>query len=118
MADDNDIGIPIAAKSALALTQNAFTAEQVTGTYQYLPRKGKLTLVARGSATGASVNIAVGGGVICSQYPIIFTGAAGGISTQDNKAVQVNVNAGKVEMNFFTTAAGSTMDYILYYKPM
>jgi hypothetical protein len=97
---------------------NTKTADLVTGTYQFIG-KGKVTLIAKGSAAGISSTCLVGGVALVNDQPVVYTGTAGTISVNDNIVASQSVNGGRVELYLrnTTATAGTTCDYILMFDP-
>ena len=54
------MAITIASNVTLSTAANTKTADLITGQYQFV-QKGKVTLVARGSAAGMNAQLSVGG---------------------------------------------------------
>lgn len=112
------MAVVIASTTALSVAANAKSADQVSGTYQFVG-KGKITLVARGSATGLNVTCLVGGIALINDNPIPFTGTAGALSTNDHIIASQVMNGGRVELTFRNTTAGAlTVDTLLLFDPM
>jgi hypothetical protein len=110
------MAIVIGAGTALSVAANSVSAEQSSGTYQFVG-KGKITLIAKGSATGMNATCLVGGIAIVNDQPIPYTGTAGTISVNDNVMASQIMNGGKVELKFRNTTGGAlTVDYILYFN--
>lgn len=111
------MAFPIATGTAVSTSANTKSADLITGTGQYVP-KGKLTLVAKGSATGMNVSLACNGTAIIDDLAIVSTGTAGTISTNDNVVASQLVNGGRVQMFLRNTTGGSlTTDYLLLFEP-
>jgi len=111
------MAIVIASGTATSTAANTKSADQVSGTYQFIGR-GKVTLVAKGSATGMNVQCLVGGVALANDVPIPYTGTAGSISVNDNIMVSQNTNGGRVEFYLRNTSAGTlTTDYLLLFDP-
>ncbi len=112
------MAVLVASTSALSVSANAKSADQVSGQYQYSGR-GKYTLAVKASATGLNVTCAVGGIALVNDLAIPFTGTAGTISLADNVLVSQLMNGGRVELTFRNTTAGAiTVDSQLVYDPM
>jgi hypothetical protein len=97
---------------------NTKTADLVSGTYQFIG-KGKITLVAKGSVAGINATLIVGGVAMTNDQPVVYTGAAGGISINDNIICSQMINGGRVELYLrnVTATAGTTCDYIVLFEP-
>jgi len=112
------MAVVIASTTALSVAANAKSADQVAGTYQFVG-KGKITLIARGSATGLNVTALVGGIALVNDQPIPFTGTAGALSTNDHIIASQVMNGGRVELTFRNTTGGAlTVDTLLLFDPM
>jgi hypothetical protein len=97
---------------------NTTTAELNTGDYQYAPRKGIITLVAKGSAAGINAQLSVGGVTIVNDQAIVFIGTSGTATVRDNVISQVGVNQGSkisLKLRNTTATAGTTCDYMLFF---
>ena len=107
----------MASGTAVSTAANTKSADLITGTYQFINR-GKITLVARGSATGMNLQLSVGGVALVNDLPVPYTGTAGAISAQDHVVVSQAVSGGKVEFFLRNTTGGAlTTDYLVYYEP-
>lgn len=98
---------------------NTKTADLISGTYQFIG-KGKVTLVAKGSAAGINASILVGGVAIVNDMPVLYTGTAGTVSINDNILASQVMNGGRVELYLrnTTATAGTTCDYLVLFEPM
>jgi len=111
------MAILIASGSAVSTAANTKSADLMTGSYTQIGR-GKVTLVAKGSATGMNITLAVGGIALMQDSPVTFTGTAGTLSANDNVLVSQAISGGKVELFLRNTTAGAlTTDYLIYYEP-
>jgi hypothetical protein len=111
------MAVVIHTETALSTAANTKTADLVTGTYEFIG-KGKVTLAAKGSATGMYITLIVGGVTIVSDQPIPYTGTAGTISISDNIVASQMVNGGRVEMYLRNTTGGAlTTDVWLGFDP-
>lgn len=112
------MAVVVAAGTALSTAANTKTADLVTGTYQFIG-KGKVTVIAKGSATGMYISCSVGGIALVNDQPIPYTGTAGTISVNDNVITSQVMNGGRVELYLRNTTGGAlTTDYIVYFEPM
>ena len=112
------MAIVVASGTAVSTAANTKSADQVTGRNQYVG-KGRLQLVAKGSATGMNVTLNCGGVALVDDNAVIFTGTAGTISVKDNIIVDQVVAGGRVELFLRNTTGGAlTTDYIIYFTPM
>lgn len=115
------MAVVIANGVALSLTTGVKSADQVTGSYQYIG-KGRIQLAARGSAaaaTGIRATVKVNGVALCDDQLVPFAGTAGALSTNDHIFVDQVVAGGRVELSFRNDSAGTlTVDYCLLFTPM
>jgi len=111
------MAIVIAAGTAVSTAANTKSSDQVSGTYQFIG-KGKVTLAARGSATGMYLTLFVGGVALCNDQPTPYTGTAGALSVNDHIIASQVMNGGRVEF-FLRNATGGalTTDYLLLFEP-
>lgn len=111
------MAIVIASGTAVSTAANTKSADQVSGTYQFIGR-GKITLVAKGSATGMNVQCLVGGVALVNDQAIPYTGTAGTISVNDNIMTSQIMGGGRVELYLRNTTGGAlTTDYLLMFEP-
>lgn len=110
------MGVVVASGTAVSTAANTKSADQVTGTYQFAPFDGDLTVAARGSATGMYLTLVVNGQTLMSDLPVPFTGTAGAISIEDHEVASFPVPAGaRVEFYLRNTTGGAlTTDYIIF----
>ena len=112
------MAIVVASGTAVSIVLNTKSADQVTGRNQYV-QKGRLQLIARGSATGMNITLNCGGVALMDDQPIPYTGTAGALSVNDHVLVDQVVSGGRVEMFLRNTTGGTlTTDYIIYFTPM
>ena len=108
----------IATTTALSVTANVKSADQVTGTYQNIG-SGRLDLKCKGSATGLNVTLLIDGAPVVNDLPIPFTGTAGTLSMIDNHMADAMVRGGRCELFFRNTTGGTlTVDSSLIWTPM
>lgn len=111
------MAVVIGSGTAVSTAANTKSADQVTGTYQFIG-KGKITLAAKGSATGMNVTCLVGGIALVNDQAIPYTGTAGTISINDNIMTSQMTNGGRVEFYLRNTTGGAlTTDYLLLFEP-
>lgn len=109
------MSVVVGSATAVSTAANTTTANVVSGTYEFLS-KGKVTLIAKGSATGMYVTLLVGGITIINNQPIPYTGTAGTISVNDNVMASQMIAGGRVEFYLRNATGGAlTTDYILYF---
>ena len=63
------MAVVVASGTAVSTAANTKSADQVSGTYQFLGR-GKVTLVAKGSATGMYLTCLIGGVALINDQPV------------------------------------------------
>lgn len=111
------MAVVVAAGTAVSTGANTKSADQISGTYQFVG-KGKLTLAAKGSATGMNVQLLVGGVPLVNDAAIPFTGTPGTISVNDNIMASQAIAGGRIEMYLRNTTGGAlTTDYLLLFEP-
>lgn len=104
--------------SAVSTAANTRSADQVTGSYMYIG-KGRITLIAKASATGLNITFSVGGIPLMNDEVVPYTGTAGTISVNDNVVLSQVVNGGKVELYLRNTTGGAiTCDYQVLFEPL
>jgi hypothetical protein len=98
---------------------NTKTADLIAGSYQFVG-KGKITLIAKGSALGINASITVGGISLCNDQPVFYYGTVGTLSVNDNVVASQVMNGGRIELFLRNTTgtAGTTCDYAVYFEPM
>lgn len=112
------MAVVINAQTALSTAANTKTADLVSGTYQFIG-KGKVTVVAKGSATGMNITCLVGGVALVNDQAIPYTGTAGTISINDNIMTSQVMNGGRVELYLRNTTGGAlTTDLLVLFEPM
>ena len=112
------MAIIVASATAESLGANAKSADLVTGRNQYVD-KGRIQLIARGSATGMNVTLNVAGVALADDNAIPYTGTAGALSVRDHVLIDQVVAGGRVELFLRNTTAGTlTTDFIVYFTPM
>jgi hypothetical protein len=94
------------------------TADLVSGRNQYVG-KGRLQVVARGSAIGMNITVNVGGVALADDLPLPFIGTTGALSVKDHVIIDQVVAGGRVECFLRNTTVGAlTTDYAIYFTPM
>jgi hypothetical protein len=112
------MAVVIASGTAVSTAANTKSADQISGTYQFIG-KGKITVVAKGSATGMNVTCLVGGIALVNDNAVPYTGTAGTISINDNIMTSQVMNGGRVEFYLRNTTGGAlTTDYLILFDPM
>jgi len=112
------MAILVGSAVTLSTAANTKTADLITGRNQYV-QKGKIVLLAKGSAAGMNVTVNIGGVAIVDDLPIPFFGATGTLDSVANVVVDQTVSGGRVEMFLRNTSGGAlTTDYSLLFTPM
>lgn len=109
------MGVVVSAGTAVSTAANTKSADQVTGTYQFLPFDANVRVIARGSATGMNVILVGNGQNLMSDQAIPFTGTAGAISQLDHEIASFVLPAGtRLELYLRNTTGGAlTTDYMI-----
>jgi len=111
------MAVVIGSGTATSVLTGVKTADLVSGTYQFIG-KGKVTLAARGSATGMLVTCLVGGIALVNDQAIPYTGTAGAISINDHIICSQSVQGGRVEFYLRNGSGGTlTTDWLLLFEP-
>lgn len=112
------MAIVVGSDDSLSTAANTKTADLISGRNQYIG-KGRLQLVAKGSATGMNITLNCGGVALVDDTAIPFLGTAGTISINDNMMVDQVVSGGRVELFLRNTTGGAlTTDYLVLFTPM
>lgn len=111
------MAIVVYSTNSLSTAANTKTADLVTGSYQFVG-KGKVTLCARGSATGMNCTLVVGGVQLIADLPIPYFGSAGALSINDHIVASQVMNGGRIEFYLRNTTGGAlTTDAIILFEP-
>lgn len=103
----------VSSKMALSLTTGTTSADQVTGTFQFVP-KGTLILYALGSATGLTFTCLNNGMLIANAQVIPWFGTTGTMKKLDHEIFRQAINAGRIELYFQNPTGGTlTADFVL-----
>lgn len=112
------MAILVASGVTISTAANTKSADLVTGRNQYVG-KGRIQLIARGSAAGMNSTLNVGGIAISDDLPIPFFGATGALSVKDHMVIDQVVSGGRVEFFLRNTSGGAlTTDYQILFTPM
>jgi len=112
------MAILVASGVTTSTAANTKSADLISGRNQYIG-KGRLQLVARGSAVGMNATLNVGGVALMDDNAIPFFGATGALSNQDHIVIDQVVAGGRVELFLRNTTGGAlTTDYAVYFTPM
>ena len=105
--------VVVVSKMALSLTTGTTSADQVSGTYQFV-RKGIITLYGLGSATGLTFTLLANGVTIANAAAIPFFGTTGTLKKLDNEILTQAIGGGRLELYFQNPTGGTlTVDFIL-----
>lgn len=105
--------VVVVSKMALSLTTGITSADQISGTYQFVP-KGVLKVFAKGSATGLTMSSLNNGMALMNAQAIPFFGTTGTLSKLDNLVFEQAVNPGRLELYFQNPTGGTlTVDFIV-----
>lgn len=105
--------VVVVSKLALSLTTGTTSADQISGTYQFVP-KGMLRVYALGSATGMTMSVLNNGLSLMNAQAIPFFGTTGTLKKLDNLVFEQAVNAGRLELYFQNPTGGTlTVDFIV-----
>lgn len=107
------MAVTIASQTGLSVAANTKSADQITGTYQFAPFDGELTLYARGSATGMNITLTVNGQQLVNDQPVPFFGTSGALSKNDHDVASFAIPVGaRTELTFRNTTGGAlTIDF-------
>jgi hypothetical protein len=111
------MAIVIASGTTISTAANTKSADLITGQYQFVG-KGKVTVVARGSATGVNLTASVGGIALINDLPVPYFGSTGALSINDHVVASQVMNGGRVEFFLRNTTGGAlTTDYVILFEP-
>jgi len=103
----------VVSKMALSLTTGTTSSDQVSGTYQFVP-KGLLKFYALGSATGMTFTLINNGIAIANAQPVPWFGTTGTMKKFDHMVLEQAVNEGRLELYFQNPTGGTlTVDFVL-----
>lgn len=106
--------------TAMTLSTAAYTksANLITGRNQFL-QKGRIQVVARGSAIGMNLSLSIGGVPLMDDQALPFIGTTGALSVKDHIVVDQVIAGGTAELYLRNTTVGAlTTDYAVYFTPM
>lgn len=103
----------VVGKVALSLTTGTTSADQVSGTYQFVP-KGVVNLYGLSSATGMLFTLLSNGQAIVNQQALPWFGTTGTMKKTDHQILSQAVNQGRLELYFNNPTGGTlTVDFML-----
>ena len=109
--------IPIATGIGVSTAANTTADVSVSKSYEFLG-KGRLMLVARGSATGMQVSLFVGGVQLAKASPLFRAGTAGTLDMSTDIVIDQKIQGGRVEFQLINSTGGAlTTDYYLGFEP-
>lgn len=113
------MGVVVASGVGVSTAANTRSADQISGTYQFLPSDGTVTIYARGSATGMKVQLFANGQALANDLDVAFFGSSGALSMNDHELASFDVPAG-ARLEFFlrnSTTGALTTDYLVVFDP-
>jgi len=111
------MAVVVYSNNSLSTAANTKTADLITGQYQFVG-KGRITIAARGSATGMNITLSVGGIALVDDQPITYFGGAGGLSVRDHVIAEQVMNGGRISLFLRNTTGGAlTTDCIVLFEP-
>jgi hypothetical protein len=112
------MAILVASGQAVSTAAYTKSADVITGRNQYVG-KGRIQLVARGSAIGMNITLNVNGIALSDDQAVPFIGTTGAMSVKDHVVIDQVITGGRIEMFLRNTTVGAlTMDYAVYFTPM
>ena len=112
------MAILIGSDMTISIAAYTKSTNLITGRNQFLP-KGRIQVVARGSAIGMNLSVSIGGVPLCDDLTLPFIGTTGGLSVKDHVVVDQVIAGGTAEMYLRNTTVGTlTTDYAVYFTPM
>lgn len=114
------MGVIITAGTAVSVAANTKSADQVSGTYQFMPYDSVIVIYCRGSATGMNIQLFIAGAAVLNDQPVPWTGTAGAITRKDHEMASFPAPAGsRVELYLRNTTGGAlTTDFLLEAEPL
>lgn len=107
------MAIVVASQTGLSVAANTKSADQITGTYQFVPFDCELTVYSRSSATGMNIQLFVNGQALMNDLSVPFFGTSGALSKNDHEVASFAIPAGS-RIEFYarnTTAGALTIDF-------
>lgn len=112
------MAIMIGSDMTLSTAAYTKTINLITGRNQFL-QKGRIQVIARGSAIGMNLSISIGGVPLMDDQALPFIGTTGALSVKDHVVVDQVIAGGTAEMYLRNTTVGAlTTDYAVYFTPM
>lgn len=107
------MAVVVASATTLSVAANTKSADQITGTYQFVPYDCELIVYARSSATGMNIQLFVNGQALMNDNSVPFFGTTGGLTKKDHEVASFIIPAGS-RIEFYarnTTAGALTIDF-------
>ena len=112
------MAIPILTGITVSTGAYAKSANLITGSHQFL-QKGRLVVVALGSAIGMNMTVSVGGVPLMDDRALPNFGTTGTMKVADHTVIDQVIAGGTAEMYIRNTTAGAlTTDYLVFFTPM
>lgn len=107
------MAVVVAAQTTLSTAANTKSADQISGTYQFVPYDCELVVYARASATGLNLLLFVNGQALMNDQPIPFFGATGALTKKDHEVASFMIPAGsRIEFYLRNSTGGAlTADF-------
>lgn len=107
------MAVVVAAQTTLSVAANTKSADQISGTYQFVPYDCELVVYGRSSATGMNIILTVNGTQLINDQPVPFFGSTGALTKKDHEIASFFIPAGS-RIEFYarnTTAGALTVDF-------
>jgi len=112
------VAIPILTGITVSTAAYTKSANLLTGSHQFL-QKGRLVVVALGSAIGMNMQVSVGGVPLMDDRELPNFGATGTMKVADHTVIDQVIAGGTAELYLRNTTAGAlTTDYLVFFTPM
>lgn len=113
------MGVTIASGTGTSIAANTKSSDQISGTYQFTPGDGEISVYSRSSATGLNIQLFVDGVAVMNDVAVPFFGTSGALSKLDHEVASISVGPGsRVEFYLRNTTAGAiTVDFQVEFEP-
>jgi len=112
------MAIPILTGITVSTAAYTKTANLMTGSHQFLG-KGRLVVVALGSAIGMNISVLVGGVPLMDDRALPNFGTSGTLKATDHTVIDQVIAGGTAEFYLRNTTVGAlTTDYAVFFTPM
>lgn len=107
------MAVVVASQTTLSVAANSKSADQISGTYQFVPYDCELVVYGRSSATGMNIQLFVNGQALANDIPIFTFGSTGGLSKKDHEIASFIIPSGsRIEFYCRNSSAGAlTVDF-------